>query len=441
MEMNLHLPLTRNRRKRSSTGQRGFRLAVLGDGLIGPMLRAGRGPAGLERQFAAQCWPTWFNRIAPGLDIAQDRIIAVPNATTVLLAKHVPDILDLDPRPDAVLISAGMEDCLQSIKGIAPAMEEATDALEAIAAEMIAAGIEPIFVLPPPCALFSNGLFADRFVAITATLRHIAERRRLRLVDATPALLKRRAHGLEPDERYVSAAADGTLSELGAFRMASEAAHVLDAVPMAEPEALDGDEALNGNPSLSGKRGVMLTKAVSGNCATGYSLDAYQTGGATIAAAVRASGQRLMLSGRYSSQWGFVRLSQHVGGQVVDSLGRGDEIEASCDISLSGLVENIAAVSLHATAVWDNDFVGLHSSQYVGGPGVSEPYAGRLRTPSFKLPGKLKKLHVSLQVHLRPGADLDAHGSLDIHAMAVRRISRAHVATSPGIQPSADIPA
>ena len=34
------------------------------------------------------------------------------------------DILSLQPRPDAVLISAGLEDCLQAIRGIAPAMQE-----------------------------------------------------------------------------------------------------------------------------------------------------------------------------------------------------------------------------------------------------------------------------------------------------------------------------
>jgi hypothetical protein len=163
-------------------------------------------------------------------------------------------------------------------------------------------------------------------------------------------------------------------------------------------------------------------------------MDAHQTGGATIASTVQGGSQRLSFSGRYSSQWGFVRLSQHIAGQVVDGLARGDEIEALCDFDLSGPVENIAAVSLHATAVWDSDFVGLHSSQYVGGPGLPEPHAGRLRTPSFKLPGRLKRLHLSMQVHLRPGTDLEARGKLELHTMALRRISPAVATTSAGAE-------
>lgn len=439
--MNVQLPIARRRRTRGRAGQHGFRLAVIGDGLVGPMLRSGRGQAGLERQFAANCPLTWLMRIRPGLDIGPDRIFAAPGATTVALAGRVPDILDLQPRPDAALISAGLEDCLQTIRGIAPSMEEAADAFETIASELLAAGIEPIFIVPPPCAQFSNGLFADRYVAVAATLRRIAERHGLHLVDATPALLKPRARGIEPDERYVSTAGDGALSELGAFRMAGEIAQVVDRPSVAKPAPLGGEGALNANPTLTGKRGVLLTQAVGGHCATGYSIDAHQTGGATITSAVRDGSQHLRFSGRYSSQWGFVRLSQHVAARIVETLERGDEIEALCDFALSGPVENIAAVSLHATAVWDNDFIGLHSSHYVGGPGVPEPHAGRLRTPSFKLPGRLKKLHVSLQVHLRPGTDLEAKGKLALHAIALRRTAPAVVTASPGAQPAAGMSA
>src|SRR5918995_2843830 len=141
--MNLHLPLAGRSRKRGQAGQRSFRLAVFGDGLAGPMLRSGRGQSGLERQFVANCWVTWLCRIAPGLEIQQDQILAVPGATTLALARRVLDIIDLRPRPDAVLISAGMEDCLQTVRGTAPPMQGTAEALETIASEMIAAGILP----------------------------------------------------------------------------------------------------------------------------------------------------------------------------------------------------------------------------------------------------------------------------------------------------------
>jgi hypothetical protein len=72
--------------------------------------------------------------------------------------------------------------------------------------------------------------------------------------------------------------------------------------------------------------------------------------------------------------------------------------------------------------VWAKDFVGLHSSRYVGGPGVTQPYGGRLRTPQFKLTARPVKLHVSCQVHLRPGADLTASGQLDLKAMVLRQV-------------------
>ena len=166
-----------------------FRLAAIGDGLIGPLSRSGRAEAGLERLFIENRFINWLNVILPGAEIPEKFVYGVPGETTVAVAKRVHAILELDPRPQAVLICVGTVDCMASIRGIAPKPEATVDALETTAAELLGAGIQPIFIIQPPCELFSNGLFADRFVFIAATLRRIAEQdTRIGLIDPTNAL-------------------------------------------------------------------------------------------------------------------------------------------------------------------------------------------------------------------------------------------------------------
>ena len=184
---------------------------------------------------------------------------------------------------------------------------------------------------------------------------------------------------------------------------------------------------LNQNPSLCGAGGSIQTDAVAGHCARGYWLDAHGLGGARIwsIADVLQHGEhakRLTFSGRYTTNWGFVVLYQSIAVDTLEALAAGDVIEAVCDYNLAGAVANIAAISLHITAVWDKDFIGVHSNEYVGGAGVSEAHVARLRTPQFVVPDKLTKLHVSLQVHLVPGKDLVASGELYICFIILRKI-------------------
>ena len=411
-----------------------FRLAAIGDGLIGPLVLTGRGVTGRVRTFVDNRFLKWLRVILPGAELAEHAVFGTPGGTTVAVAKRAQAVLDLDPPPHAVLICAGLDDCLATIKGLAPRPEETVDALEALATKFVAARIMPIFVVPPPCVLFSNGLFADRYVAIAATLRRMHERKNgSGLVDPTGILMRRRSPGIEPDPRYVKAGSDGQLSSLGAFRVAQEVARQLRATfpqtslrPSLFPQ---GVEALNENPFLVGSRGRIATDAASGCCASGYYTKALHMGGSRIQAITSDArkgrvAQRLIFSGRYTTQWALVQLYQEIDADTVNDLVTGDIIEAICEFDLAGPVVNIAAVSLHATAVWDNDFIGLHSGQYVGGPGVSEAHGGYLRTPQFTLPAKLKKLHVSIHVNLLPGVNLTSGGQLDIRSIVVRKVEQ-----------------
>jgi hypothetical protein len=409
-----------------------FRLAAMGDGLIGPLVHSARDVAGLNRSFVDNRFVNWLRVLLPGANLPERAVFGIPGQTTVAIAERAHEVLNLDPLPDAVLICAGMEDCLATIKGAAPAADQTVNALETLAATFSSNGVAPIFVLPPPCALFSNGLFADRFVAVAATLRRMHERnKRIELVDATRVLRRPNSFGIEPDLRYVTAGADGRLSSLGAFRLAQEVArHLKPMVPSAavrRAAARGSSKALNANPLLTGLSGAMASKAVSGRCATQYRIDAHQLGGASVRAdkhrdRKRGVSQRLSFSGHYTTPWGFVRLSQEMEAKTISSLAAGDIIEASCDFELGGRVENIASVSLHATPVWDNGFIGLHSSHYSGGPGVSEPHSGRLSTPQFALPAAVRKIHVSLHVHLVPGETRPVEGELYIRAIELRKV-------------------
>lgn len=405
-------------------------LAAIGDDLIGPMIESGRRDAGLERLFVSRRVTTWLQALRPDIGIDEHAVFGFPGATTVDIAKRTVAILDLPARPHAVLISVGLDDCRCAVKGTAPAAPDSVRAIEMIALEFATAGIRPVFIVPPPSPLFSNGLFADRFIAIAATLRRLAATGRIDLVDATAALTKRRAFGIEPDPRYVTGGENAQLSEAGAMRLAGEVARVLPASSAIPASDCDAQEALNENPHLSGAQGVVGTGIASGStCATGYALEAHQIGGATINAGVgrRPDGaaQRIAFSGRYTSPWAMIRLQQDFTTRAIDGVASGDTIEASCDVSLAGPLANIAAVSLHATIAWDNDFIGLHSSRYAGGGGLCMPFAGRFRTPTFALPADVRKLHVAVDIHLVPGTDLAARGYVDIRSIRVRKMKRA----------------
>jgi hypothetical protein len=430
--MNFHIPALAETFEAQRADPRPTVVAALGDGLIGPIVHAFSSPGGKRRALDQSRFLTWLRIIMPGLDLAEDAVCGRSGDMTTGAAARVFEITDRHPRPAAALICVGMQDCLATITGVAPSAGETIAALEAIAAQLLSSGVVPAFIVPPPCRQFSNGLFADRYVTIAATLRRMSRQdRRIILVDPTELLADRSAFGIEPDARYAAAGADGRLSELGALRLAECVAERLrGVVGQAGTEAAwrrGFEGVVNDNPSLSGEGGIVPSDAAEGRCASGYRLEGHQTGGARIEAQAAAdqpsrASQRLSFSGRYTTTWGFVRLSQDVALQNLDPLDEGDVIEAFCDVELKGEIQSIAAVAVHATPVWTTDFVGLHSQNYAGGDGVAVPFRGRLRTPRFRLPEKPTRLHVSLSVHLTPGEQRAVQGEIGIQALAVRKV-------------------
>ena len=115
-----------------------FRLAAIGDGLIGPLVHSTRDATGNDRSFVDNRFLNWLRVILPNAELAEDAVFGVPGETTVAVAKRVPAVLDLDPAPDAVLICAGTEDCLATIKGVAPTAEQTIEALEVLATTLCA---------------------------------------------------------------------------------------------------------------------------------------------------------------------------------------------------------------------------------------------------------------------------------------------------------------
>lgn len=424
--MNVQTSLFSTARARGLPASGRTAILAVGDGLVGPMAPRGAGAGAVARSFDPAHSLTWLRVIMPGLDLAEEDALGQPGETTTASAARLGDILARRRRPAAVIVSCGTADCLATMRGVAPRAEDSVAALESLAGQILATGAIPVFIVPPPSPFFANGLFADRFVAIAATLRRIARQDgRVALVDPTRALGLRGAHGIEPDPVHADPA-DGRLTETGAFRLAGCIAETLRSrLSWAAVHVADGlvkADAINPNPSLRGGEGTILSGA-SGTCASECRLDAHGTGGVRVEASVLPGGtQRLRLSGPCAPGGGFVRLFQDVTPDGLRALGKGDIIEASCDFDLRGPVRGIGALCLLATPVWATNFAGLHSQVHAGGPGIAEPRRGRLRTPVFRLPGHPARLHLSLSVHLSAGESRLVAGDLDIRSLMVRRV-------------------
>jgi hypothetical protein len=408
-----------------------YRLAAVGDGYVGPFLHAKRGASGLERWFVDGCFVNWLRVLMPEAELPERSVFGDPGTTTVALAKRLKEILALAPQPQAALICVGTEDCMASTRGGAPSPEASAGALAHFANELAAGGVRPIFIIPPPNIMFANGLFADRFIALAAILRRICRvDDRFALIDPTSALMKPRAFGVEPDPRFAKAVDPGRLTDLGAFRLAQDVAERLRVIlPLPKGVRSIGNQAaVNANPYLNGRSGAIRCEAITGRCPTGYRIDSHGLGGARVKVSRSAGdGRRLQFAGAYSTGWGFVRLSQEIGADTLDTFSPGDAIEARCDMRLEGSSASLAAVCLNVTAVWENDYVALCSGRYVGGPGLGEDYAGCLQTPAFTPPGRLKKLHVALQAHLAPAENTRIDASVDIGSVVLRKLPSAAI--------------
>lgn len=393
-----------------------LRIAALGDGVIGPLSIERREQGGLSRAFQGDRFIVWLRALAPALDCPDARVAGVEGATTLEVASRAPALLAAGAPPHAALICVGGADCAAAIRGVAPDFDASARALEQLAGLFIARGVRPVFILPPPSDMFANGLFAERYIALVATLRRLCDSRPpAALVDTIAPLLKARAYGLEPDERYAAA---GRLNDLGAFRLAQAVISELRRMfPRADIDKRDASAvapALNLNPELAG------SGAVSDGVPKDYSLDGVGLGGAAMRVAPLAGsggGVRLSLSGRYATAGGIGRLHQRAPEAAVAALGAGEPVQAVCDIEAPAAAGAASGVSLHATAVWDNGFAGLHSARCPAGVAAGPV---RLVTPAFSPHRRLHALHVSIHIHLAAAAGRDAVGDVVVRRIALR---------------------
>ncbi len=397
------------------------RIAVLGDDRIGPLSVSSREQGGLSLSFREDSFIVWLRALAPSILSPDELVIAVPGAAAARLAQRVNDVVSREERPDAVLICAGLEDCAAAIRGVAPDFSETAHALERMADFFLLNHVKPIFVIPPPSPLFANGLFAERYIALIATLRRISACiSGVALIDPIPALLKPQAYGLEPDDRY--ATKDG-LTSVGAFRLARavlQSLRELYPTHRVDDRAPDRDCAvLNDNPELRMPERA-ATAGIAGPQPTAYAIDGVGTGGVAARATPFVSpgsvGVRIALSGGYATSWGAIRLYQRAPDSATRQLRCGDLVGAFCDLACPGEAKNISSVSLHATLVRAHDFVGLHSAPC---PVAEAGSLLRLSTPVFAAPDDIQALHVSLHILLSPGVDRDAAGEILVQRMVL----------------------
>ncbi len=364
-------------------------IAVFGDGLAGPIAVTHREDGRVERAFAADCFATWAAALAPSIVIDEDHVVAMPGATVPAADRRIGELTAMAGRVDAALVVLGLADCFAMTRGTAPPFAETEQAFQAIARALLAVGIRPIFVVPPPCPDFANGLFADRYIAIAATLRRMArEDLSVGLVDATTDLVRPDASGIEPDPAFATGDGEGRLLPGGAFRLGRAVAATL--------ARYQAEGSVAARPRLPADVVAMpLNDAV---------LDtAYADGIETVLQARPGRGS-LVFRGVYTSDWHFLRLVLPVPEAMAAILGPGDVIEASCPYLLDGDATNVAAVSLQVLPVWSNGYIGLRSWSYAGGDACLPVHAGVLQTPPFVLPERPVRMSLSISVHLLAGA-------------------------------------
>ena len=100
---------------------------------------------------------------------------------------------------------------------------------------------------------------------------------------------------------------------------------------------------------------------------------------------------------------------------------KGSEIGAEAEIRIRPTTQGLASVALQLTPVWQNDYIGLNSSEFFGRAQIGTGRIKLLRTPRFHLPGPLQRLSVSLLMHFLPGADLIADADVDVLSIALKR--------------------
>lgn len=415
---------------------RAIKLLAIGDAVLEPPLYRRNDQGTPVAAYRGNSPLTWLRTILPQAELDDTSIFAVPGSTTAATAELVDKLPDISGGFDAVLVSIGLQDCFQTILGIAPSPEQTVASIEQIVNAAVSAQTRPILIVPPPCPQFSNGLFADRYLAISATLRRIArQRREVILVDATDRLKDPDAFGIEPAPDMASGDDHGRLSTKGATVLAEAIAEAVIEAFGLDRSAYAGvalaDDALNENPLLRGTKGSLNGAFAIGKVPDGYVLNSEHSGGirafsGTGNTSGRPQSCRLSAHGRYNSNYPFIRLDHPLAQERFSVIEPGDHIEALAEFTLGENRGSLAAIQLQLAPAWSKGFIGLRSVEFTGDLLIGESDHGVIRTPPFAIPAPLEKLFVSLVLFFKPGTDLEADAMIDVHSLVVRKVVTEH---------------
>ncbi|MGX5734067.1 hypothetical protein [Bosea thiooxidans] len=398
------------------------RAFAIGDALLSPPLYSPQTEASSIVSYHSASTLTWLRTLLPGLALADSDIAGHAQTNTVRLAAGIAEIAAARAGYELALISVGSVDCEETTRGVAPAPATGVTAIEHIVGTLLRAAIRPVLLLPPPHPLFANGLFADRFISISATLRRLARQfPEIVLVDPTAKLKRRDGFGIEPQPELVEADGSGRPTIAGAFVLAELIADrlvaALPACDLAQPGVPDGIPLLA--PAAGG---------TAGEPPEGFSLETEHAGG--IAARLRPAvapdgrpGLRIEAGGRYASPWPFLRINRDLPPSRLEGLGAGSEITASAEIAIAHAAQGLASVSLQLTPVWRDGYVGASSSEFYGQRQIGSGRIRLLRTPTVRLPGPLQRLTLSLMLHFLPGTERIADGAVDVFSVRFSRSS------------------
>lgn len=408
------MSITQHAVRRGSVITPGLRAFAVGDALVSPPAYKQQTKSTSVLGYHSSSMLTWLRTMLPGLELEDQDIIGQAGTNTARLAAGIEEVVAARADYDLALVSVGLADSEETTRGVAPSSTEGVAAIERIVATLLRAAIKPVLLLPPPHPLFANGLFADRFIGVSATMRRLARQYpQIILVDPTNRIKRPDGFGIEPQPDLADTG--GKLTIAGAFALAEL---VADALLAALPEAgLASSRDSGGEALLPIARGMR-----SGLLPSGCSLDASKAGG-LVAKAMRSEqgGLRIKASGFYSSQWPLVRLHRTLPPSVFEGLVKGSEIGAEAEIRIRPTTQGLASVALQLTPVWQNDYIGLSSSEFFGRAQIGTGRIKLLRTPRFHLPGPLQRLSVSLLMHFLPGADLIADADVDVLSIALKR--------------------
>ncbi len=402
-----------------------LRAFAIGDAFLAPPRYDARSATTPIVSYQSASTSGCLRAILPGLALEDADIAGRATMNTVSLAAEIDAIAAAHSGHDLALVSVGLVDCEQTIRGVAPEHQASVAALERIVGALLHAGIRPVMLLPPPHPLFANGLFAERFICVSATLRRLARQfPELILVDPTETMKQPGGFGIDPRPDFVDADQGGKLTVAATFVLAEL---IADALIAAFPAAdLAGRRELEGEALLSFEQRAS-SDVPAGGVPAGFVLDETHAGGIAADAAVllgEVPRLRVRASGTYSSQWPFLRLHRALQPSLIESFAKGSPIAAEAAIGIDSAARGLASVSLQLTPVWETGYVGLSSSEFHGQLQIGSGRIRQLRTPVFLLPGPLKALSVSLMMHFLPGTERTAEAVIDVMAIHLAGVSR-----------------